>query len=63
MLIHTMVHWPEIIQDSFWQYAIQMAVDLHSSTPTQSGLTSLEIFIGSKGSNNTELPSFWLSYH
>jgi hypothetical protein len=40
-----------------------MAVDLHSSTPTQSGLTPLEIFIGSKGSINTELPSFWLSYH
>jgi hypothetical protein len=35
MLINAMIHWPEIIQESFWPYAIQLAVDIHNSTPTQ----------------------------
>jgi hypothetical protein len=49
------VFWPEIIQESFWPYAIQLAVDIHNSTPTKSGLTPMEIFSGFKSNNNTLL--------
>jgi hypothetical protein len=53
MLIHAMIHWPEIIQESFWPYAIQLAVDIHNSTPTASGLTPMEIFSGFKSHTST----------
>jgi len=52
MLIHAMIHWPEIIKESFWPYAIQLAVDIHNSTPTDSGLSPLEIFSGTTSSSN-----------
>jgi hypothetical protein len=53
MLIHALIHWPEIIQESFWPYAIQLAVDIHNSTPTASGLTPMEIFSGTKSHTPT----------
>jgi hypothetical protein len=54
MLVHVMIHWPEIIKESFWPYAIQLAVDIHNSTPTPSGLTPMELFSGVKGHNNLQ---------
>jgi hypothetical protein len=41
MLIHAMINWPEIIQESFWPYAIQLAVDIHNSTPMVAQFSSL----------------------
>jgi hypothetical protein len=52
MLIHAMINWPDIIQESFWPFAVQLAIDLHNSTPSPSGLTPLEIFSGTKSQNN-----------
>lgn len=52
MLIHAMICWLEIIRESFWPFALQLAVDLHNSTPGPSGLTPIEIFSGHKHPNN-----------
>jgi hypothetical protein len=51
MLIHAMICWPDIIQESFWPFAIQLAIDIHNNTPNTSGLSPIDIFIGSKSSN------------
>ncbi len=48
MLIHAMIHWPEIIRESFWPFAVQLAIDIHNSTPGPSGLTPTKIFSGVK---------------
>jgi hypothetical protein len=56
MLIHATISWPDIISDTLWPYALRLAIDLHSSTPTISGLTPEEIFTGIKGRNC--LPDF-----
>jgi hypothetical protein len=52
MLIHAMIPWPEIIQESFWPFEIQLAIDIHNSTPSDSGVTPLEIFSDTKNHNN-----------
>jgi hypothetical protein len=54
MLIHAMLSWPDIIQENLWPFAMQLAVDLHNSTPTLSGLTPEEIFTGVKGRNRLQ---------
>jgi hypothetical protein len=51
MLIHAMISWPDIIQETLWPYAFCLAIDLHNCTPTSSGLTPEEIFTGIKGRN------------
>jgi len=51
MLIHAMISWPDIIQETLWPYALCLAVDLHNCTPTSSGLSPEEIFTGIKGRN------------
>jgi hypothetical protein len=56
MLIHATISWPDIISDTLWPYALRLAVDLHNSTPTNSGFTPKEIFTGLKGRNS--LPDF-----
>lgn len=43
MLIHAMIQWPEIIQESFWPFAVQLAIDIDNNTPN--------IFSGSKSNN------------
>jgi hypothetical protein len=48
MLIHAILHWPDIIQESLWPFAVKLAIDIHNSTPTPSGLCPLEIFSGHK---------------
>jgi len=52
MLIHAMLHWPDIITESLWPFAVQLAVDLHNATPGTSGLSPLEIFSGTKGNHH-----------
>jgi len=54
MLIHAMIHWPEIIMETLWPYALRLAVDIHNSTPNQSGMTPEEIFTGSKFGNKLQ---------
>jgi hypothetical protein len=56
-----MIHWPEIIQESFWPFVIQLVVDIHNSTPNYSGLFPLEIFSGIKASNTRHHLTFTLS--
>ncbi len=51
MLIHAMMHWPELITETLWPYALRLAVDLHNHTPGVSGLTPEEIFTGIKHRN------------
>lgn len=51
MLIHAMISWPEIITEQLWPYAIRLAINLHNSTPTSSGLTPEKIFTSVKGRN------------
>jgi hypothetical protein len=48
MLIHAIINWPEIIQESYWPYAIHLAVAIHNNTPGASSLTPTEILSGSK---------------
>jgi hypothetical protein len=54
MLIHAMLSWPDIIQENLWPFAMQLAADVHNSTPTLSGLTPEEIFTGVKGRNRLQ---------
>jgi len=51
MLIHAMLCWLDITTESYWLFAIQLAVDLNNSTPGDSKLTPLEIFSGTKGNS------------
>jgi hypothetical protein len=44
MLLHAMTEWPDVIHVDLWPYALKLAVDLHNSTPGQSGLSPAEIF-------------------
>jgi hypothetical protein len=48
MLIHSMICWPDIIQENLWPYAIRSAVAIHNATPGPSGLSPEEIFTGIK---------------
>jgi len=43
-----MIKWPEIIQESYWPYAIQLAIAIHNNTSSSSGLSPNKIFSGSK---------------
>jgi hypothetical protein len=51
MLIHAMIHWPAIITETLWPYALQLAIDLHNNTPGTSGQTPAELFTGIKHRN------------
>jgi len=41
-----MINWPEIVQESFWPYTIQLAININSCTPTAPGLSPTEILSG-----------------
>lgn len=56
MLIHAMIHWPDIVTENLWPYALRLAVDLHNSTPGSSNLTPEEIVKGAK--HRSCLPDF-----
>jgi len=58
MLIHAILHWPDIIQESLWPFAVKLAIDIHNSTPTPSGLCPLEIFSGHKNIHPNNLSNF-----
>jgi hypothetical protein len=48
MLIHAMIQWPDIINETLWPFALRLAVELHNKTPGPSDLTPEEIFTGIK---------------
>jgi hypothetical protein len=56
MLIHSMLSWPDMIQEQLWPYAVHLAVDIHNHTPGSSGLSPKEVFTGIKG--RSCLPDF-----
>jgi len=48
MLLHAIRRWPDTISEDLWPFALKLAVDIHNSTPTISGLSPDEIFSGQK---------------
>ena len=46
MLIHAMARWPNVVDDSFWSFAFQLATHQHNHLPswTQSNITPYERF-------------------
>jgi hypothetical protein len=51
MLIHAMIFWPVIIQETLWPSALCFAVTLHNANTAPSGLTPEEILNGIKHSS------------
>jgi len=56
MIIHAMIHWPDIIHENLWPFALRHAVAIHNATPGISNLSLEEIFIGTK--HPSRLPDF-----
>jgi transposase InsO family protein len=52
MLIHAIRLWPDVITEDLWPFALKLAVDIHNSAPTISGLSPDEIFSGHKSTKN-----------
>ena len=50
-LLDAISHWPDIITQDLWPFALKLAVDVHNNTPGPSGLTPTEIFCGAKDRN------------
>jgi hypothetical protein len=51
MLLKDIRLWPDDITPALWPLALQLAVDVHSHTPSPSGLSPIEIFSKHKDSN------------
>jgi hypothetical protein len=58
MLLHAMMHWPEVVGLDLWPFALKFAVDVHNATPGPSGLSPEEIF-----SKQKSRPDRLLDFH
>ena len=53
MMLHQLLHWPEVFDTSLWPYALEHAVYIWNNLPRQgSRLSPLELFTGQKQPDN-----------
>ena len=56
MLLHAIKKWPDEITIDLWpSFTLRLFVDIYNSTPSKSGLSPEEIFMGQKRKNKLEL--------
>jgi hypothetical protein len=52
ILLHAIHRWPNAVSEELWPFALKLAIDIHNSTPGESGLSPDEIFSCHKSTRN-----------